>query len=512
MKKLQDHHLPTEYSIREISIHKKHDFASTFFLMLHMYIAHMSEDVDDLIQNLRKLTNESNIVSKTKTWIASLISDPILNTFQKSSIPQWLLQIVYSEKKCISNLIPEKNRKNPVGEHNQLKYNGQRNIVPQQSLKKRKTPISSQPLNNNRNCTATWNMKRKKNQESDQMLSPILTHDHHLPPHTPISSQRLNNNVNSNVTRNMMKFSGKKNMNIFDSPEKLNNVEFKEFITQVSQMTINHTTPPNQLPSNHCVAKAYSQKILAHELYSLLEDNWLSDAVIDFMGKIIEKKRQTIHVYSTHFMSTFCKDISNATYEYSRVARWNKKLHGNVEFIYIPIHVNLNHWILSRLDFSTKKILIWNSSSISSSTTSLNMKYLRALKYYIDQVAHPFSTKNKREKLRLERWQGDWTLCDMSIKCPQQGNFDDCGVFTILNMLLLSSGASLNENSYSQYELYRHKTRKRITHIIFENIHWADLKTDPTGDSKWKSFINRMISKEENQNRWKFVNQSLIIN
>jgi hypothetical protein len=32
---------------------------------------------------------------------------------------------------------------------------------------------------------------------------------------------------------------------------------------------------------------------------------------------------------------------------------------------------------------------------------------------------------------------------DKSISSPQQGNLDDCGVFTKLNMVLLSSGVAL---------------------------------------------------------------------
>jgi hypothetical protein len=97
-EKLKDDHLPLDYSIGGISIHQKNDFATTFFLMVHMYIAHMSRNVDDLKNNLSKLTKESDLIMKIKTWIASLISDPITDRSPKLYIPQWLVQIAYSEE------------------------------------------------------------------------------------------------------------------------------------------------------------------------------------------------------------------------------------------------------------------------------------------------------------------------------------------------------------------------------------------------------------------------------
>ena len=54
--------------------------------MVHMYIAHMSKNVVDLENNLSKLTKESDLVMKIKTWIASLISDPIITQDRSGGI------------------------------------------------------------------------------------------------------------------------------------------------------------------------------------------------------------------------------------------------------------------------------------------------------------------------------------------------------------------------------------------------------------------------------------------
>ncbi len=98
--------------------------------MVHMYLAHMSKNVDDLKNNLRKLAKESDLVMKIKIWIASLILDPIMDRSPKLSIPQWLLQIAYSEETFQDPSQRSKNiRKKPIGHNNELKFHRSRNTT-----------------------------------------------------------------------------------------------------------------------------------------------------------------------------------------------------------------------------------------------------------------------------------------------------------------------------------------------------------------------------------------------
>jgi hypothetical protein len=98
---------------------------------------------------------------------------------------------------------------------------------------------------------------------------------------------------------------------------------------------------------------------------------------------------------------------------------------------------------------------------------------------------------------------------DKSMSSPQQGIFDDCGIFVILNMVLLSSGVPLTKYSYSQFEINRCKTRERITQIIFENIHWEGFVTDDIEDQQWLSFINKMkVKGTMPQDSWSWVNET----
>jgi Ulp1 family protease len=194
--------------------------------------------------------------------------------------------------------------------------------------------------------------------------------------------------------------------------------------------------------------------------------------------------------------------LSDDTMNYTKVFRWHKNIHAKVQFLYIPIHVNLNHWMLCCLNFSKKEILLWNSSSM----TSDNSKYLEALKKYINHVSKSF-TASPGDKNKKNQWKGTWSMGDKSISSPQQGNFDDCGVFTILNMVLLSSGVALTEYSYSQYEINCRKTRERISQIIFQNIDWKNFATDDITDKQWLMFINRM-NESISQNSWSWVNHT----
>jgi Ulp1 family protease len=422
---------------------------------------------------------------KIKIWIVSLISDSITDRFPKLSIPQWLLQIAYSEETFQDPSQRSKNMmKKPIGHNNELEFHRSRNTTKRGESIPALTPKlqSAQPT---LNASSTSHPNNNKANNSVQ------------------TSHRLNNKANNRVQWKISHYSKSSILNIFDNPEKFDSEEFQEFITHAGRLAnkqISSLRDPNsQSHSDFCVAVACNQQICAVDLQSLLENNWLSDTIINFMGKVLQRKWRSIHVYSTHFMSTL---LSDDTMNYTKVFRWHKNIHAKVQFLYIPIHVNLNHWMLCCLNFSKKEILLWNSSSM----TSDNSKYLEALKKYINHVSKSF-TASPANKNKKNQWKGTWSMGDKSISSPQQGNFDDCGVFTILNMVLLSSGVALTENSYSQFEINCRKTRERISQIIFQNIHWKGFATDDIKDKQWLMFINRM-NESMSQNSWSWVNHT----
>ena len=191
--------------------------------------------------------------------------------------------------------------------------------------------------------------------------------------------------------------------------------------------------------------------IYALNFIDLINDAWLSDEIIDFMSNVFIEDHDNIHVYTTHFMSAL---MSNT---FSCVSNYHKKITSDVNFLYIPIHQNNNHWLLSRLDFRQKRISLWNSST----NTKDNSNLLKCLKRYVHDVNDSFFKKNKQ-------WYGIWTMEDKTNNCPTQDNFDDCGIFTILNMYHLINGLVLSDICYSQELIDKHQTRKRIAQIIHQ--------------------------------------------
>lgn len=481
---LKDEYLPSKYSLEGISIHQRSDFATSFYQIVHMYIAQMSKDVNEFKQNLSKLSQESDLVSKSKNWIASLISDPVKDGCLQSFIPQWLLQIAFSEETFQdSTKNGDHKRKNPMAQYDQLSSNDR--------------------SKNSQEFHQTKNKKRKESIAAHLHVSNLSTHSTQLPPSSSNKRKRLHNVANHTVTNHMSRYSSASILNIFGHSGNFNDNDFKKFVEHISRLTKEQTKMSKIL-----VAKAQNKSICADEFESLIESGWLSDTIIDFMGMILKKNNQDVHVFTTHFMAKLIPDNTMKSFNYSEVSRWHKKIHVKVKFLYVPIHHHQNHWILCRVDFSKKEIYLWNSSS----SITQNMIYLEAMKNYIQLVAKSVNELSnndvKENTMIVNQWNGNWIIDDRSMLSPQQGNYDDCGIFTILNMSLLMSGVELSEYSYSQFEINARNTRRRIAQIIFKNIAWNDFVSNNIQDKKWMSFINDMKSKLS-PSSWKWVNQTI---
>jgi Ulp1 family protease len=171
---------------------------------------------------------------------------------------------------------------------------------------------------------------------------------------------------------------------------------------------------------------------------------------------------------------------------------------NEVDFLYIPINHEGNQWLLCRIDFSKKVILLLNSLS----NDDVNQQYLMSLQKYVSYVEKSIhEMKTTRRKIRnAEKWKGNWTSKDDSMNSPQQSNTNDSGIFTILNMCLLISGVKVTCKSYSHTQIIHQKTRERLAKIIFDFTDWEKLhnlfieqeKTSEL-DSKWQDFIGVMF-------------------
>ena len=65
-------------------------------------------------------------------------------------------------------------------------------------------------------------------------------------------------------------------------------------------------------------------------------------------------------------------------------------------------------------------------------------------------------------------WKRIRKCSDRSMNAPRQRNNDDCGIFTLVSIYLLSKGMELTSMTYDQNTIYRRKVRLSITHIILQ--------------------------------------------
>ena len=423
--KLDEEVLKPQFFFQNLSINLHLEFGSSFLLMIVMFIAHMSRNSQEIQCFLQNMKSEQDILNKSKRWLSDWLSDLCHNPQSTLIVPQWLQQLIglnapSKEYYQIQESIAEKKQKQSYcfGVTNHLK-----NIL--NTTTKRK--LSKSPSNRK---------QKKSNQKQIQYRNSDFI-----------------NNSNSQIIHPF-----------FECSEVHNTESYAQFLAGVNFMAELEQKHQDQqksqrekVPINNekfVVAKLNSNPISAMNFRNLIDHEWICDEVIDFIGIMLMCDHENIHIFSTHFMPTMLNDIS-------RVQTWYKNISSNINFLYIPIHKDGNHWLLSQVNFKEKEILLWNSSPDNVLNSTDNLFYLEKLRMYIEHMQNLINDDNAR-------WNGDWIIRDESLNCPNQKNFDDCGIFTILNMVVLVNDLDLNANSYSQELINKFNTRERIGQIIHQ--------------------------------------------
>jgi len=166
---------------------------------------------------------------------------------------------------------------------------------------------------------------------------------------------------------------------------------------------------------------------------------FLNDEVINqYMDLITERSPNTVYAFNTFFY------LSLTDKGYAHVSRWTKKIDiFSKKKLFIPIHVEDNHWCLVYVCFQQKSIKYYDSMG------GRNFKCLKLILKYL-MLEH-------EDKKGEYFHPSGWLL--MNVKnCPQQQNFWDCGVFVCMYAEYLSRDAPLN---FSQRHM--DKFRRQIT-------------------------------------------------
>lgn len=438
-------HDPNSPHVSISDIHVEHNvvFCSTFLLMVYIYIANSSKNCHDLTTNLSKLQLESDIDHKSKTWLVSLlIHTPPDATF--IPIPQWLHQIANTTQF----------RSNPFN-HNEYSQNDDR-----------------------RTQKRTTNVRIDSNTSKKMRM-------------IPSKSLRTARNYTSSVFKHIL---GEGNIFFSDDYK-----QFVDFIHLKAEMQANQTfistpTRADRLSKSKkdIVSRFYKTSISAIEFQSLVEKKWISHEVINFISKICQQENQKIHIYNSHFMGKYLTQPNEDFREF------HTQIGQDVEYLYIPINHDGNHWLLCRMDFSKKQILLLNSIS----NEDYNQNYLSSLKTYVSYVVRSLSTmkKTRHVTINADKWKGDWTLKDGSDNSPPQSDIHDSGIFTILNMCLFILGVKVSKTTYSQTMVINHKIRERLAKIIFDFTDWeqmhntlVDEEVTSQLDSRWQQYVTGMF-------------------
>lgn len=412
-------------------------FCSTFILMVYIYIAHSSKNLHDLIVNIGKLENEIEVDHKSKSWLASLLSDLLIS---KTSIPipQWLHQIANTTESPPTETIGgtfRTSRKRPL--------------------------ITGFPSASNQNRIVSSKKPSRARQFSNSALQPLL-------------SDELSINFSDDLDRYI----------------RLINLKADYVTSEISTSSSLDTGRLTFKTNKDHVSIFGDSSISAREFQSLLKSEFISHSIVNFIFKIIQNENKTIHVYSSHFMDLDVMKPEN-------IQSFHEKILTDVEYLFIPINHASQCWLLFRLDFMMKKIIFMNSST----NEVVNRHYVSSVKMYIDNVCKDLQQKKKTRNTssNIAKWGGIWTLSDASVKFPQPENINDSGLFIILNMSLLMSNVPNSSPAHNQNLLTNNKNREKLSRIIFDFTDWEQLylSTLEEDDSinldvTWKDFLSEM--------------------
>ena len=189
-------------------------------------------------------------------------------------------------------------------------------------------------------------------------------------------------------------------------------------------------------PANVTLIDKYSVPFKHHDLLRLNPGVWLNDEVVNFFMKLFEERESTaadLARRSNLFMNSFFYSklaLSKEGFNYNNVKRWTKgKNVFSYNLIFIPINA-AHHWTMVIISIPSREIMYLNSLDslkVDGKTITSNIATWLRLEFESKRLSGPFI---------------DFTV--KAVRCPQQLNTDDCGVFILAFADLLSNELDLD--------------------------------------------------------------------
>lgn len=215
---------------------------------------------------------------------------------------------------------------------------------------------------------------------------------------------------------------------------------------------------------NQEIVMAFRVPIYVRDLHTLRHGSWLNDSIIDFYLSMITARSQQqqqqnlssssslpkVFSFTTHFYST----LQNSGYQ--GVRRWAKRKQIDVtqtDYIFVPINRNNAHWCLAVINNKARAFEFYDSMNGSGHQALAHLK--EYMKLEARNVDPTFDVTIFDE----------YKMYGNGIRCPQQQNAYDCGVFVCKFVEVLSREGSLDSFSQKHMPYIRERMVYEIIHI-----------------------------------------------
>ena len=264
-----------------------------------------------------------------------------------------------------------------------------------------------------------------------------------------------------------------------------------------------------------------------YEFRRLSFNGWLHDSLINiFLCAYVQEKVDGAHCFTSYFFNLLWnvnEEVEHGryrgfgpqgtppdteeergdmplhqaddTYRFWKVQHLADGIEGgifNLDNLFVPINISNSHWLFLRVDFSNYIIELYDS--LGRAPSPRNRKYMWAMREYLYDMQYRYTPVENRPD--FEEWKLSWQTRDMTRHSPMQENDDDCGVFTILSIYLISRGVRLQRSSYNQNIVTNRKLRRCIALALMKC-------NEISAPGALDDFVTRQRRSATTSSRWK---------